>query len=54
VPFIEVLSSETPIMFEELKLHKYPEEFQGVYSSGRLKSFILIDAQKAFLEEMIF
>ena len=54
VPFIEVLSSETPIMFEELKLPKYPEEFQGIYSSGRLKSFILIDAQKTFLEEMIF
>ena len=54
VPFIEVLSSETPIMFEELKLPKYPEEFRGIYSSGRLKSFILIDAQKTFSEEMIF
>ena len=54
VPFIEVLSSETQEMFEDLKLHKYPEEFSGRYSSGRLKSFIMIDAQKTFLEEMIF
>lgn len=53
VPFIEVLSSETPQMFEDLKLNKYPEEFQGRYKSGKLKSFILIDAQKAFLPEMI-
>lgn len=53
VPFIEVLSSETPQMFEDLKLDKYPEEFRGRYNSGKLKSFILIDAQKTFLPEMI-
>lgn len=54
VPFIEVLSSETEEMFTDLKLHKYPQEFQHRYNSGKLKSFILIDAQKTFLEEMLF
>ena len=34
VPFIEVLSSETPEMFEDLKLDKYPEEFRERYNSG--------------------
>jgi hypothetical protein len=54
VPFIEVLSSETPEMFEDLKLDKYPEEFRERYNSGKLKSFILIDAAKTFSQEMIF
>ena len=54
VPFIEVLSSETPEMFEDLKLDKYPEEFRERYNSGKLKSFILIDATKTFSQEMIF
>jgi hypothetical protein len=54
VPFIEVLSSETPEMFEDLKLDKYPEEFRERYKSGKLKSFILIDAAKTFSQEMIF
>ena len=54
VPFIEVLSSETMEMFEELKLHKYPAEFRERYSSGKLKSFTFIYAGKELLEEMIF
>ena len=52
VPFIEVLSSETIEMFEDLKLAKYPNEFQLRYTgSGKLKSFIFVDAQKAFSKE---
>jgi len=54
VPFIEVLSSETEEMFTQLKLDKYPPEFRSTFSSGKLKSFILIDATKSFSEEMIF
>ena len=52
VPFIEVLSSETIEMFEDLKLAKYPSEFQLRYTgSGKLKSFIFVDAQKEFSKE---
>ena len=52
VPFIEVLSSETIEMFEDLKLAKYPSEFQLRYTgSGKLKSFIFVDAQKKFSKE---
>ena len=47
-PFIEVLSTETMEMFEELKLSKYPEEFQQRYNSGRLKSFTFISARNPF------
>jgi len=52
-PFIEVLSSETEQMFLDLKLDKYPEEFRNRYNSGRLKSFILVDAKKEFSKEVI-
>tara|TARA_B100001778_G_C18458301_1_gene569965 strand:- start:58 stop:459 length:402 start_codon:yes stop_codon:yes gene_type:complete len=52
VPFIEVLSSETIEMFEDLKLAKYPSEFQLRYTgSGKLKSFIFVDAQQEFSKE---
>jgi desulfoferrodoxin (superoxide reductase-like protein) len=52
VPFIEVLSSETIEMFEDLKLAKYPSEFQLRYTgSGKLKSFIFVDAQEEFSKE---
>lgn len=53
VPFIEVLSSETPQMFESLKLHKYPAEFQEKYNNGKLKSFIMVEADSTFDPEMI-
>ena len=52
VPFIEVLSSETIEMFEDLKLAKSPSEFQlRSNGSGKLKSFIFVDAQKEFSKE---
>ena len=54
VPFIEVLSSETEQMFQDLKLSRYPIEFQDTYSAGKLKSFILIDANVKFFREAIF
>ena len=53
-PFIEVLSSETMQMFEDLKLHKYPEEFQKRSTSGKLKSFIFIRAEKDIQKEDLF
>ena len=53
-PFIEVLSSETMQMFEDLKLHKYPEEFQKRSNSGKLKSFIFIQAEKDIQKEDVF
>lgn len=52
-PFIEVLSSETLEMFEELKLHKYPVEYQDRFKSGRLKSFIFVDANEEFSERCL-
>ena len=45
-PIIEVLCSETPRMFEELKLPKYP--------SGLQKSFIFVDANVPFEERFIW
>ena len=54
IPFIEVLSSETPQMFEDFKLHRYPVEFQGKYKNGKLKSFCLVNALAPFDKEMIF
>lgn len=54
VPFIEVLGTETMQMFEDLKLHKYPEEFRQRYSSGKLKSFIFVDAKSKFDKEALF
>lgn len=53
-PFIEVLGTETMEMFEGLKLHKYPEEFKQRYNSGKLKSFIFVDAKKVFNKEELF
>lgn len=53
-PFIEVLSSETMEMFRELKLEKYPEEFRNEYSSGKLKSFVFIDANLEFDRRLLF
>jgi len=47
-PFIEVLSTETMEMFEELKLGKYPDRFQERYNSGRLKYFTFISARNPF------
>jgi hypothetical protein len=41
-------------MFEDLKLHKYPEEFKQRYNSGKLKSFIFVDAKKVFNKEELF
>jgi len=41
-------------MFEDLKLHKYPEEFRQRYSSGKLKSFIFVDAKTEFDKEALF
>jgi hypothetical protein len=39
-------------MFEDLKLAKYPSEFQLRYTgSGKLKSFIFVDAQEEFSKE---
>ena len=54
VPFIEVLGTETMQMFEDLKLHKYPEEFRQRYSSGKLKSFIFVDAKEEFNKDVLF
>jgi len=54
VPFIEVLGTETMQMFEDLKLHKYPEEFKQRYSSGKLKSFIFVDAAIEVIKEDVF
>jgi hypothetical protein len=54
VPFIEVLSSETMQMFVDLKLHKYPEEFQETYRSGKLKSFVFVDAKSTLNVEELF
>ena len=53
-PFIEVLCTETPEMFETLKLYRYPPEFRTRYNSGRLKSFTLVNALVPFKEELIF
>jgi hypothetical protein len=53
-PFIEVLCTETPEMFEDLKLHRYPIEFQTRYNSGRLKSFTLVNALAPFNKELLF
>ena len=44
-PIIEVLCSETPQMFKELKLPKYPRELQ---------SFIFVDAKVPFEEKFIW
>ena len=54
VPFIEVLGTETMQMFEDLKLHKYPEEFRRRYSSGKLKSFIFVYAKEEFNKDVLF
>ena len=51
-PFIEVFSSETMQMFEDLKLHKYPSEFQERSKSGKLKSFIFVNADSFTKEEL--
>ena len=45
-PIIEVLCSETPQMFEELKLHKYPVELQD--------KFIFVNAKVPFEERFIW
>ena len=45
-PIIEVLCSETPQMFEELKLPKYPVELQ--------KSFIFVNAKVPFEERFVW
>ena len=45
-PMIEVLCTETPEMFKELKLPKYPEKLQ--------KSFIFVDANKPFEERFVW
>jgi len=45
-PMIEVLCSETPQMFEELKLYKYPTELQT--------GFIFVDAKTPFEEKFIW
>jgi len=48
-PIIEVLCSETPQMFEELKLHKYPSELQDTK-----RNFIFVDAKVPFEESCIW
>jgi hypothetical protein len=48
-PIIEVLCSETPQMFEELKLHKYPSELQDTK-----RNFIFVDAKVPFEERCIW
>jgi len=45
-PIIEVLCSETPQMFEELKLPKYPVELQN--------SFIFVNAKVPFEERFVW
>jgi hypothetical protein len=48
-PMIEVLCSETPEMFEELKLPHYPLELRDTK-----RNFIFVDANVPFKEEVIW
>ncbi len=45
-PMVEVLCSETPEMFADLKLNKYPKELH--------KSFIFVDAKAPFEERLLW
>lgn len=48
-PIIEVLCSETPQMFEQLKLHRYPVELQDTK-----KTFIFVNANVPFEERFLW